>query len=224
MALLRRNILQVQRVQPTTAAPVLGPSISSPQQYSLAQARVNIGPKPQLYGSGVFRSTTKVSVNLGANAPETRQSNIVVGTLGLSGYKMPSTIPSVGQINAAGIATAGFMSFQRNISMESGETQGLSSGVPWSSIASRKIITKDFFLGGQYVVPTKIETLSLTKQEYAVTLKNLGIPEGFEYYGRASIFEPKEFTALKLADFGAKSVLRTKSFLGERATISFKFE
>ena len=230
MALIRRNILQVQRVEPTTS-PVLGPSISFPQGYNLGQAQVIVGPKPRLTGSAggnvAFKLTTTVSVRFGTAGPETRKSNIVAGTLGLPGFTQPSNIPGVGQANVVGSFSSGFVPFQTFSfgQMRPGETQGLSPGIPWSSIASRKIITKDFFLGGEYVVPTKIETLSFAKQEFAVTLKKLGVPEGFEYYAAASKKEPKEFTALKLAEFGgAKSLFRSKYFLGETAKVSFKFE
>lgn len=232
MALIRRNILQIQRVEPTTS-PILGPSISFPQGYNLGQAQVIVGPKPRLTGTGstggnvAFKLATTVSVRFGTAGPETRKSNIVAGTLGLQSFPQPSNIPSVGEANIAGSFSSGFMPNQRYSfqQMDPGQSQGLSPGIPWSSIASRKIITKDFFLGGEYVVPTKIETLSFAKQEFAVTLKKLGVPEGFEYYAAASKKEPKEFTALKLAEFGgAKSLFRSKYFLGTQAKVSFKFE
>lgn len=224
MALIRRNILQLQKVEPTTS-PVLGPSISFPQGYNLGQAQVIVGAKPRLTGYNYstggnvsFKTATTVSVRFGTAGPETRKSNIVAGTLGLKNWPVPS-----GTVTGSG--KANFIQYQSLSKMEAGESQGLSSGTPWSSIASGKIISKEFFLGGEYVVPTKIETLSLTKQEFAVTLKKLGVPEGFEYYAMASKKEPKEFTALKLAEFGgAKSLFRTKYFLGTQAKVSFKFE
>lgn len=222
MALVRRNILQIQRVEPRPGL-TLGPTPQFPQGYDLRKARVTVGSQSVLYTTDTgtyagFRRLTTVGASFGDYPIETRTSTISASTIGLGRYQQPG-----------GGLVAGTMKI-RNLSaererMDPGQRQGLNVGIPWSSVAGRKIISSEFFLGGELVVPIKIETLSMAKQEYAVTLKRLGVPEGFEYYAQASKFAPKEFAAIRLREFGgAKSLLRTKSFLGRNATVSFKFE